>query len=583
MRMGLVSELKRRNVIRMALLYAVSAWLIMQVAEVIIGLAGLPDWIGPALLGLLAVGFPIAIVLSWFFELTPEGIALESELDRTESAKRISGRGLDAIVISLLAAAVILFAYDKWWPRGQNEPSIVVLPFVNMSADPEQEYFSDGIAEELLNLLTQIPDLRVISRTSAFSYKGKDVDIPTVAGQLNVSHVLEGSVRKVGNQVRISAQLIEAQTDTHLWSRTYDRTLDDIFAIQDEIAASVVQKLKIMLIEDAPTTRATDPQAYALVLQARYLRQRVTPESLQKSVELYKQALEIDDEYAPAWAGLAVSYTNQADQRLRPAGDGYALARLAANRALSINPTYASAHRILGWIASSLDRDLVATARHYELALATEPATSASISVAASMAHSLGRLEQAIALGEYAVEHDPVSPVINGNLGLYYRDGGQLDESIDSFRTVLALSPGYIGAQHHIGTALLLQGQPDAALDAMERETAESWQLGGLAMAHHALGQSAEAEAALSEFIDKYAATSAYKIAIVHAFMGQADRAFDWLQRAVTDNDPGLDEVATDPLLANIHADPRWPPFLESIGKSPEQLAAIEFEVALPQ
>ena len=214
--MTIVRELKRRNVFRMAVLYVVAAWLIMQVAEVIIGLANLPKWIGPTTLILLAVGFPIALIVSWFYEITPEGITLEKDVEPGESITHVTGRRLDFLAISLLCAAVILFAYDKWWIGPPPQRSIAVLAFENMSGDPEQEYFSDGISEELLNVLAQFPELTVISRSSAFSFKGKDVAIPTVAKQLNVAHVLEGSVRKMGNRVRITAQLIEARSDSHL-------------------------------------------------------------------------------------------------------------------------------------------------------------------------------------------------------------------------------------------------------------------------------------------------------------------------------------------------------------------------------
>ena len=251
--MRLVSELKRRNVLRMAVLYAVAAWLIVQVAEVLIDLAKLPDWIGTTTLWLLAVGFPIALIFSWFYELTSEGISLEKGVKPGESTTQVTGRRMDFIVISLLCAAVILFAYDKWWIGSPPEKSIAVLAFENMSGDPDQEYFSDGISEELLNLLAQIPELTVISRSSSFSFKGKDVAIPTIAEQLRVAHVLEGSVRRSGNRVRITAQLIEGRSDSHLWSETYDRALGDIFAIQDEIAAKVVNQLKVKLVGTTPT------------------------------------------------------------------------------------------------------------------------------------------------------------------------------------------------------------------------------------------------------------------------------------------------------------------------------------------
>jgi len=581
--MSFINELKRRNVFRMAVLYAITAWLIMQVAEVLMSLIGLPAGAGRAIFAVLAVGFPITLICSWFFEVTLEGFSLEKNVDRAESITHVTGRRLDFIVISLLCAAVLLFAYDKWWIGGPPQQSIAVLPFVNMSDDVNNEYFSDGISEELLNLLTKIPELRVISRSSAFSYKGKDIDIPTVAAQLNVAHVLEGSVRKAGNEVRITAQLIKARSDSHLWSETYDRTLDNIFSTQDEIAAKVVEQLKVTLLDDAPTVQATDPEAYALVLQARYLFQRQTSDALEKSIALSERALAIDPDYAAAWAGLATAYTSQADNGLRSIDEGYTLAREAASEALALDSAYAPAHRILARIARNYDRDLAAAAGHYELALATEPANTDIIASAAIMAASLGRLDQAIALAEYAVARDPVNPARNQNLGVYYLYAGRLDEAIASLRTALNLSPGYISAQYFIGTALLLKGEPESALAAMQKEAFEAWRLFGRALAHHALGQAAASDAILEELIGKYEQDAAYNIAYVLAFRGETDRAFEWLNKAVAYNDPGLVEIAIQAMFVNIHIDPRWLPFLVSIGKSPEQLAAIEFKVALPE
>ena len=259
----------------MAVLYAVTAWLIMQAAEVVIGLAHLPDWIGPTILGLLAVGFPIALIFSWFYELTPEGISLEKDFDRSESITHVTGRRLDFIVISLLCAAVILFAYDKWWMRGPPEKSIAVLAFTNMSNDPEQEYFSDGISEELLNVLAKIPGLRVAARTSSFQFKDENRDVIDIGQQLNVTHVLEGSVRKAGSQLRITAQLIDASNGFHLWSDTYDRELANIFAVQDEISAAIVNTLKEHLglqVAAAPRVIATtNTEAHEAYLRGRYL------------------------------------------------------------------------------------------------------------------------------------------------------------------------------------------------------------------------------------------------------------------------------------------------------------------------
>jgi TolB-like protein len=275
--MSLFAELRRRNVFRMAVLYVVAAWLIMQVAEVVIGLAELPGWIGQLVLLVLAIGFPIALVFSWFYELTPEGISLEKDIDPAESITRVTGRRLDFIVIALLVAAVLLFAYDKWWTGPPPERSIAVLAFENMSGDPEQEYFSDGISEELLNLLAQIPELTVISRSSAFSFKGKNVAIPAIAEQLNVAHVLEGSVRRDGNRVRITAQLIEANSDSHLWSESYDREFENIFAIQEEVAAAISDVLRARFAtapggSKQPTViRSASMDAYDAYLRGREL------------------------------------------------------------------------------------------------------------------------------------------------------------------------------------------------------------------------------------------------------------------------------------------------------------------------
>ena len=584
--MGLLSEIRRRNVFRMALLYAVTAWLLMQVADVVIGLAGLPEWFGQGLLGVLAIGFPIALIFAWVYELTPEGIKLEKDIDRSSSITELTGRRMDFIVIAVLAAAVIVFAWDKWWlgPGGFRPPpnSIAVLAFANISPDPDQEYFSDGISEELLGLLASMPELQVTSRRSAFSFKGKDVKLSEVARELNVAHILEGSIRRVGDRIRITAQLIDTHSDSHLWSETYDRTLDDVFAIQDEIAAVVVDKLKVTLLGAAPTVKETDPEAYALYLRARYLSRQGTPEGWEQAIDLYQQVLALDPGYAAAWAGLAHIYTRQSDNSLRPVDEGYALARDAATRAITLDPAHAPAHARLGWIASHHDGDLAAAARHYERALDLAPTDTGIIFSAASLAESLGRLDQAIALEEYAVVRDPLDPVARNNQGDSYLSAGRLDEAVDAFRTALSLSPGYIGAQFRIGVALLLKGEAEAALAAIREEGFRAWRLLGLAIANHALGRTAESDAALAELIGRYEQDAAYNIAYVFAFRDDADEAFEWLDKAVTYNDPGLAEIANEPLFDNIRSDPRWLPFLERVGKSPAQLAAIEFRVRLP-
>jgi TolB-like protein/DNA-binding winged helix-turn-helix (wHTH) protein/Tfp pilus assembly protein PilF len=463
-----------------------------------------------------------------------------------------------------------------------GDPTIAVLPFVDLSEAGDQEYFSDGISEELLNLLTRSPGLQVISRTSAFSYKNKDISIPVVARELGASHVLEGSVRMSGSKIRITAQLIDARRDTHIWSETYDRTFDDIFLVQDEIAARVVEQLEIKLRVDVPSADATNSEAYDLVLQARYLHRQSTPDALAKSIVLFKRAVEVDPEYAAAWAGMALEYMAQADQVLLPFEESYVLAREAANRAISLDPGNAAAHRGLGWIARNHDRDFATAARHYERALAMEPSNVDSVSTAGFMALSLGRIDQAVELGEFMIAHDPVSATGNAELGLFYMYAGRFDDAIASFRTSLTLSPDFIGANYQIGMALLLKDEPHAALAAMEKEPDNVWQLIGLAMTHHALGDTIAADATQKALIEEYAEVAAFNIAYVMAFRGEADQAFKWLDRADDLNDPGLTELIIHPFLAGIHSDQRWRPFLTKLDMAPEQLDAIAFVAAIP-
>lgn len=461
-----------------------------------------------------------------------------------------------------------------------DDKSIAVLPFVNMSDDAGNEYFSDGISEELLNLLAKIPELRVISRSSAFSYKGKDIKLAQVAEELNVAHILEGSVRKAGNRIRITAQLIEARSDTHLWSETYDRTLDDIFAIQDEIAGMVVAQLKITLLGEAPHVEEADPEAYALFLQARHLGRLGTRESYEQSNALYEQALAIDPVYPAAWVGLATNYNNMAGRGLLPRDEGSAKAREVVEKALAIDPDYARAHASLGWIAMIHDNDLAQAARHFERALQLDPNDIAIIGNAAVLLRILGRLDEAIAINEYFAARDPVDLIKLNNLGSSYRYAGRWDEAIASYETALRLSPGNIGAHYSIGKALLLKGEFEAALESFTREVDEEYRVKGQAMALYALGRIEEHQAKLDELIERWGDQWPSEVAHVYAFMGDTNRAFEWLNQSAREEDGAFDP--NEPLLQSLANDPRWLPLLESIGMSPEQLAAIEFEVTLP-
>ena len=605
--MSLFKELKRRNVFRVAIGYIITAWLLLQVVDLVLDNINAPDWVMQVFMLALAIGFPLAVFFAWAFEMTPEGLKREHDVDRSQSITPHTGKKLNNLIVVVMGLALAYFAYDKFVLSGsrdaalveattqtvteqaateaaptESDKSIAVLPFVNMSDDASNEFFSDGISEEMLNLLAKIPGLRVTSRSSAFSYKGKDFKITDVGRELNVAHVLEGSVRKAGNQVRITAQLIKVDGDTHLWSETYDRSLDNIFAIQDEIAAAVVAQLKIVLLGAPPVVKETDPRAYAFYLQGRHLRQQGTSAALEQAETLLGQALAIEPGYAAALVELGNVYDSQLNTALRSLDEGLALKREVTNKALAIEPDNALALSSLGWIAFAYDRNLADAALHMEHALRLEPANTSIIRGAASLTASLGRLDEAIALIETLASRDPVNPAVHASLGLYYIQAGQWDKAIASFRTALVLVPGRAGAQYGIGVALLHKGEAQAALEAMQLDTS-IWGQIGLPMAYHALGRKEESDAVLAELIAQFEQDAAYNIAYVLAYRDEADRAFEWLAKAVDYQDAGLSSVSFTRLFTHIHDDPRWLPFLQSIGRSPEQLAAIKFEVTLPK
>ncbi|MDX1460750.1 MAG: hypothetical protein R3348_06800, partial [Xanthomonadales bacterium] len=371
--MSFIEELKRRNVFKVGVAYVVAAWLLLQLTEVLTELLEIGPEVGKIVIVLLIIGFFPAVIFAWAFELTPEGIKRESEVDRSQSIAPQTGRKLNAAIIALLA---LVAAYFFWESRFKQVPgvqleqaatspvvaeapeevftrettkSIVVLPFLNMSNDPDQEFFSDGLSEEILNALVKVPDLRVISRTSAFAFKGKDVSIPDIAAQLDVSHVLEGSVRKAGNDVRITAQLIEVDTDSHLWSEAYNRSLENIFEIQEEISRAIADELQVTLGTTSDATRPTDNiEVYQAFLRGRHLYQARGSENVDRAIEILKEVVSTEPEYAEAWATLAAASIVRLVQAEENAPELLQQGRDAANRAIEIDPGAGLAHAVRG-------------------------------------------------------------------------------------------------------------------------------------------------------------------------------------------------------------------------------------------
>lgn len=588
--MSLLSELQRRNVLRVGTAYVVASWLVIQVAETIFPLFGFDDTPARIVVVVLAIGFIPALVVTWAFELTTEGLKREKDIDRSKSIADESGRTLDRTIMVVLALGLAYFAFDKFVltesreakDESYGETSIAVLAFRDMSPDKDQEFLSDGIAEELLNLLAKVPELRVISRTSAFSYKNQEIKLTRIAEELNVDHILEGSIRKSGKQVRITTQLIDARSDTHLWSEGYDRMLDDIFAIQEDIAAMVVQQLKIELLGEAPHIDQVNPEAYELFLQARYLARQGTAEDYEQSEMLFNQALAIDPDFAAAWIGLAITYQDQMTNDLRPHNEAESLAREAVARAVAVDPENPMALSMLGSQAMQFDYDAGAAAQYYRRALALQPYDPFVLGGVAGMLATLGRIDDAITLQKYVVSQDPLAPLQHEYLGDMNFLAEKWDEAIDSHRTALRLSrESRIGAHYYVGIALLLKGDAEGALTEFEKETDDGFRTKGMALAFHDLGEIDRHEALLADFESRWGARWPSGVARAYAYVDRNDQAFHWLDRAIETGDAGLTYHIRQPLFQPVRDDPRWDVALRRVGLSPEQIEGIDFDIPL--
>jgi adenylate cyclase len=585
--MSFFAELKRRNVFRVGAAYLVVAWLLIQVVDTVVPALHLPGWIVTAVVLFLIIGLPLALVFAWAVELTPEGLNREAEVEPAESVRHRTGRKLDFLIIGALVLALGYFAYDKVLLAPQRDAalvestteaiekqaaaaadaqkSIAVLPFANMSADPEQEYFADGLAEELLNLLASAPELRVAARTSSFSFKGENSDIRTIGEKLNVEHILEGSVRKSGDTLRVTAQLIQADSGYHLWSQRFDRKFEDVFAIQDEIAAAVVDALKISLLGEVPKVKEINPEAYALYLQGKHFYARFTEEGYKKAVVAFQAALQLEPEYVPAWDGLGTAYFQQAGM-YRDVHEGMALARAAIERALALDETYGEAHATMGAIRLYYDWNWQGAAEAMQRALALEPGNVKSLKGAAGVAAVLGRMDEGMELDRRIIELNPLDYNTHLRLGFNLIAAGRLEEAAAQFHHLLDLNAQLPGIHAGLGQILLLQNQPQMALPEVQREIEPSARELGTVLALSSLGRTAEADRALAVFIEEYSEAWASGVAVAYAWRDDADQAFVWLDTAYEQRDPGVIDILHDPLLANLKADPRWPEFLDKMG-----------------
>jgi serine/threonine-protein kinase len=479
-------------------------------------------------------------------------------------------RRTSLVALAALAAVVLGGVFWNRHAAGKSSAvtqSIAVLPFVNLSSDKDQEYFSDGLAEELLNRLSRIPNLRVTGRTSSFQFRGKTEDARAIGQKLNVAMLLEGSVRKQGAHIRITAELVKTADGFQVWSQVYDRELNDIFAAQEDIARAVTGALQLTLLGGAPVPSGAsrNPEAYNAYLQGQYLSHARSKEALEKAAAYYEQATRLDPGYAQAWTMLGAVRANQAGKADLPLAEGYRVARECVARALTLDPNLANAHAVLGWIQLTYDWDWPAADASLKRALALEPGNAVVVENTAALDKTLGRFDQAVDLLDRAIAIDPLDADNYYNLALTFTRAGRQDDAATAARKALRISPDYAAAHVALAVAYLAQGRAPEALREVQNEKNPAWRLIGFPLVYYAVGQRKEADAALADLVAKLPSDAAYQIAEAYAFRGQADPAFHWLDRAFAQRDGGLTEIKGDPLMKSLEHDPRYLQFMKKM------------------
>jgi TolB-like protein/Tfp pilus assembly protein PilF len=585
------TELKRRNVYKVAIAYAVVAWLLIQAASIFFPAFDAPTWVMRIFIIVIVLGAPVALVLSWAFEITPEGIKLESEIAPEQSIKRQTGRKIVAITTVLAVVAAGLFVFQFLRARSTSTPretasaaptdtatvsakSVAVLPFDNLSRDPDNAYFCEGVQDEILTRLAKVADLKVISRTSTQHFKSAPENLPQIAKQLGVAHILEGSVQKASDQVRVNVQLINALTDAHLWADTYDRKLTDIFAVESEIAKTIAETLQARLTgsekNSIAKTPTVNPEAYELYLKGRFFWNKRTGDDLRKSIEYLKQAIAKDPSYALAYAALADSYGLLRFYGGASPAESVVPAEAAAKKALELDDSLAEAHASLGLIATEelevnrgvneLERAIqlnpnYATAHHWlGLALATLKQSDRSV----------GELKRALEL-------DPLSMIINADLSIIYLYARRYDDAEAQARKTLEIDLRSFVAHYYLGAALQLTGRLREAIPEFQKAVElnnDPYSIAMLAQAYARNGQTDEARKLLAHLNEmaKSAEVPEYALAIAYTSLGEKERAIEALEHGIAGgNKSYLFLLPGDPFLDDLRGDPRFEALAQKI------------------
>jgi len=583
------AELKRRNVYKVAIAYIVAGWALSQGIAQVFPVFDVPNWIIRLIVLLIILGLPVALVLAWMFELTPQGIKRTEDVDLVAAAQQPKKRTWIFVVIIGALLSIGLFFLGRYSagnttasPAGISNKSIAVLPFDNLSRDPDNAYFAEGIQDEILTRLAKVADLKVISRTSTQRFKSAPSDLRDIAKQLGVAHILEGSVQKASDQVRVNVQLINAMTDAHLWADTYDRKLTDIFAVESEIAKTVADTLRAKLTgQEAATLNARPTEnsaAHELYLRGRFFwNKRDTPD-LQKALGHFREAAAQDPKYALAWSGIADVYVLLPLFGGADPADAYPKAKEAANKAVALDPNLAEPHADLAVLADIFDFNASLSMREFEKAIALNPNyATAHHWFGNSLLEAIGDFDRSIAEMKRAVELDPLSIAINVDLGVSYYYAGRYQDGIVQIRKALDLDANSYYVHSNLGEVLELSGDFPGAIAEYEKSVALDSDPFPLALLGHAQALAGNHAGAL-KILQQLAASSRYapdySVGLVYLGLGDKRQAMDWLEKSFAKRQPDLNTLRFDPLLKPLHGDPRFEALAEKILPARE-LAAL--------
>ena len=573
------AELKRRNVYKVAIAYAVVGWLLIQIATQVFPFFEIPNWGVRLMVLIIAFGFPIALILAWAFELTPEGIKRTEDLDRPAQQQSKNRAWIYVVMVAGAISASLFFLgrhTSKQSEAGQAPvKSIAVLPFENLSHDPDNAYFAEGIKDELLARLSKVADLKVISIRSTEQLKSSSDDLTQIARKFGVANILAGSVQRSSDQVRVSVQLVKGENNAHLWADTFDRKMTDIFAIESNVAKTIAEKLQAKLTgteERAISAKPTENvEAHQLYLQGRYFWNRRTGENLKKALSYFQQAVEKDPGYALAYTGIADSCTLIPVYGAGAPHDYYPRAKAAAEKALQLDDMLGEAHTSL---ANVLFRyfELAESTREFERSIELNPNyATAHQWYGRLMLLMIGQFDRAIAEVKRAVELDPVSPIIHADLGTVYTFARRYDEAIEQFRRALELDPQFYWGHRQLGLALELKGDPGNAIAEYQKALQLSDDPRVLAFIGHAeasTGRQSEARAILVKLteIAKTRYVSGYSFAVIHLALGERDQALEWLEKDARErNGFEINFVKVDPYLDPLRGDPRFEALVSNV------------------